>query len=255
MENIKINGTSLSVEKCGTGKPILFLSTTLIDKEYWNYYLSNISDEYTKISYDMRGYGKSEIPKENFAFDVLADDLNALIEYYKLDDITVVGHSLGGITCLKYIEKYGYSKIRKLIMVSCAGALTLPFIYEDLSDPSKREAVVDMANRYYASMFCGEKFTELKEELVKNWKTVPHMTYQRHHYIKDRVPQLDDYPIKIDIPTLLIYGAEDKVVTEKGKDIFKNIFKDPQSVKIDGCGHMVPFEAKEKVLVILKNFI
>ncbi|WP_094603631.1 Arylesterase [Sporomusa silvacetica DSM 10669] len=72
------------------------------------------------IGVDIRGFGKSDKPWEGYSYDSLADDINCVIETLDLDDITLVGFSVGGAIAVRYMNRYSGYGISKLALVSAA---------------------------------------------------------------------------------------------------------------------------------------
>lgn len=51
---------------------------------------------YRVISYDRRGFGRSDKPKSGFTYDTFTEDLHTVLGALDLDDATLVGFSMGG---------------------------------------------------------------------------------------------------------------------------------------------------------------
>src|SRR3546814_1808199 len=58
------------------------------------------------IGIDMRGYGKSDRPWEGYNYDVFADDIHKVLEKLDLRDVTLIGHSMGGAICIRYVTRH-----------------------------------------------------------------------------------------------------------------------------------------------------
>ena len=103
----------------GTGKPVIFIHGWPLNHEMWEHQLSELPHHNLRcIAYDRRGFGKSDRPWENYDYDTLADDLKAIIDGLDLNDVTLVGFSMGGGEIARYIGKYGTSRISKVVFVS-----------------------------------------------------------------------------------------------------------------------------------------
>jgi len=59
------------------------------------------------ITYDRRGFGASSQPWNGYDYDTFAADLDALLRYKDLRDVTLVGFSMGGGEVARYIGRYG----------------------------------------------------------------------------------------------------------------------------------------------------
>ena len=109
--------TKIYYEVQGKGETILFChglgSSHLEIKQFINEFKS----EYRCVSYDHRGHESSDKPKIHMNVKTLAQDLNELIEYLDLKDITIIGHSMGAATIYNYINQFGCSKLKRLVAV------------------------------------------------------------------------------------------------------------------------------------------
>ncbi len=70
------------------------------------------------ISYDRRGFGRSSQPNEGYNYDTLAKDTWQLIEHLNLEDVTLVGFSMGGGEVARYLGKYNTGRVTKAIFMS-----------------------------------------------------------------------------------------------------------------------------------------
>jgi pimeloyl-ACP methyl ester carboxylesterase len=68
------------------------------------------------ITYDRRGFGRSDQPWDGHDYDTLADDLAAVIEACEVDDPALVGFSMGGGEVARFLSRHGPA--RKVALVS-----------------------------------------------------------------------------------------------------------------------------------------
>lgn len=63
------------------------------------------------ITYDRRGFGRSDKPDEGYDYDTLASDLNELMTELDLTDAVILGFSMGGGEVARYIATYGEGRL------------------------------------------------------------------------------------------------------------------------------------------------
>ena len=97
-ESVSINGKNIYYEVYGKGKPLLLLHGYTLSSQSWLPYVQDFDKEYEVYVIDLTGHGKSDPFKETLSIKSVAKDLNALIEYLKLDKIKAIGFSFGGDT-------------------------------------------------------------------------------------------------------------------------------------------------------------
>ena len=66
----------------------------------------------------MRGHGNSDSPaeEERYSLEIFANDIHYLIKKKKLENVVLIGHSLGGMIALKFLEMYP-EMCKKVVLV------------------------------------------------------------------------------------------------------------------------------------------
>ncbi|MFI1771884.1 alpha/beta fold hydrolase [Thalassobellus citreus] len=99
----------------GEGKPFIILHGFLGMSDNWKTLGRQFSEQGFQVHLvDQRNHGRS-FWNENFNYDILAEDLKAYCEAHKLEDIIVLGHSMGGKTAMTFVCEYP-GLISKLIV-------------------------------------------------------------------------------------------------------------------------------------------
>ena len=92
--------------KFGEGKPFIILHGFLGMGDNWK----TLGRQFSKQGFEMhlvdqRNHGRSFHAKD-FNYDILAQDLKAYCEFHKLEDIILLGHSMGGKTAMNFATQY-----------------------------------------------------------------------------------------------------------------------------------------------------
>ena len=85
---------------------IIFLHAWGSSMADFTYTLENL-EGYRRVAYDHRGFGRSDKPDRDMSLRHLARDLKELIDHLGLEDVVVVGYSMGACVLYKYIELFG----------------------------------------------------------------------------------------------------------------------------------------------------
>lgn len=72
-------------------------------------------DEYRVITYDQRGHGDSDKSTVHMNIKRLGRDLNCIIESLGLNDVTVIGHSMGAATIYSYVDQFGCKNLKRIV--------------------------------------------------------------------------------------------------------------------------------------------
>jgi len=95
-ESVSIDGKNIYYEIYGQGNPLFLLHGYTQSSKSWKPYVQNYEKDYEVYLVDLTGHGKSESFKQDLEIKSVAEDLNSLIEYLKLEKIKAIGFSFGG---------------------------------------------------------------------------------------------------------------------------------------------------------------
>ncbi len=73
---------------------------------------------YRVVTYDRRGFGRSDKTRSGYDYDTLAEDLHALLEQLDLRDVTLVGFSMGGGEVARYVSNHGTGRLHSVVFAA-----------------------------------------------------------------------------------------------------------------------------------------
>lgn len=112
--------TNLHVDDTGgPGRPVVLIHGWPLSGEAFQAQVPALQDAgYRVITYDRRGFGRSDKPASGYKYDTLTEDLRALLEQLDLNDVTLVGFSMGGGEVARYFSLYGAERVRSVVFAS-----------------------------------------------------------------------------------------------------------------------------------------
>lgn len=115
-----LKDTNLHVDDTGgTGRPVVLIHGWPLSGESWKAQVPALQEAgHRVITYDRRGFGRSDKPKTGYTYDRLTDDLRAVLETLELEDVTLVGFSMGGGEVARYFTKYGADKLHSVVFAA-----------------------------------------------------------------------------------------------------------------------------------------
>lgn len=125
--------TKLHVDDTGgSGRPVVLIHGWPLSGESWTEQVPALEGAgHRVITYDRRGFGRSDKPKTGYTYDSLADDLHTLLVELDVSDATLVGFSMGGGEVARYFSKYGDERLHSVVFAS---AVT-PYMMQSSDNP------------------------------------------------------------------------------------------------------------------------
>ncbi|MFB6074611.1 MAG: alpha/beta fold hydrolase [Haloarculaceae archaeon] len=103
MPTVRTNDVDTYYERSGEGPPVVFVHGAIVDHGQWDPQVERLAGEYTVVTYDLRGHGRTgPSDRSAYSIELFAEDLAALVDALGLERPVVVGHSMGGCVALAY---------------------------------------------------------------------------------------------------------------------------------------------------------
>ncbi|WP_405492662.1 alpha/beta fold hydrolase [Nocardia sp. NBC_00511] len=219
------DGTRLAYEDYGSGAPIVFVASWVLNADMWEYQVPFFLDHgYRCVMLDRRGHGRSDRPSSGYDIDTRTDDLAALIELLDLRDITLVAHSAGGGEAARYLSRHGESRVSRVAFL----AATLPYLRHTEDNPEGLPEAInesditqlrtdrprwfaDRAQGYFATHLNNNVSQAMIDAEIRRCQTAsPYATVavRREIFNVDHRPDVT----AITLPTLIVHGNADQSV-------------------------------------------
>jgi non-heme chloroperoxidase len=122
----------LYYEDHGSGRPVVLIHGFPLNGHSWEKQeFALLREGYRVITYDRRGFGQSSKPSVGYDYDTFAADLSVLLQELNLFDASLVGFSMGTGEVVRYLSKFGSSRVRDGVLI---GPLQ-PFLLKTNDNP------------------------------------------------------------------------------------------------------------------------
>ena len=119
-------------EDHGSGRPVVLIHGWPLSGRSWEAQVPALVEAgYRVITIDRRGFGDSSQPTTGYDYDTFAADLSVLLTELDLNDVTLVGFSMGGGEVVRYIATYGEARIKQAVLA----AAVPPFLFKSDDNP------------------------------------------------------------------------------------------------------------------------
>ena len=255
----KIEDKNVHASDAGQGinkekETIVFLHGSGLSHIVWSLteqFFSN--NKFNVLSLDLPGHGNSEGPSLT-SIEEIAEWLEKVFDQLKLNNLTLVGHSQGCLEILEYCSKYK-DRLKNLVFIG--GSYKMP-VHPDLinlASNGEGDAVKLMMKWGFKD---SKKFIAGNpiERIIQTPRDISEILavdlIACNKYMNG-----SSAAKSLNCPSLLIFGAEDKMVNlEVGKK-FSSLVEGSTTRIIENCGHMImiekAFEMREKILEFLKK--
>ncbi|WP_186576695.1 alpha/beta hydrolase [Aquibacillus kalidii] len=256
-EIIRLVGLDIYCEYLINEKPPILLIHGFVSSTYtFKNLIPLLSKDFSVIALDLPGFGKSEKSKTFvYTFENYSKVITACIEHFRLNNVTIVGHSMGGQVAL-YAAKHQPEKINKLVLLCSSGYLKparkplvyftyLPFSRYMMEKYIRRR---DWRKAVENILFDHQHITEeLMEEFTRPFQD-KHFYTSLVRLLRYREGDLSSSQLKtIQTPTLLIWGREDKVVPVSIGQKLADDLPYSRLITYERTGHLVTKERTHDV--------
>jgi pimeloyl-ACP methyl ester carboxylesterase len=228
----------------GSGEPVVFIHAATGSSRVWEYQRAAFAKQgYRVITYDRRGYGRSSADPSGPQPGTGADDLNALIDYLKVDRFHLVGTAAGGFVAWDYALSFP-KRLRSLTVANSIGGVQDPEYLramERLRTPTFLAMTPDMRELGPAYRVSNPEGAERWRELERTAR--PTSAQPPAQTFRNRVTfaLLET----ISVPTLLISGDADMYAPPPIMRMFAAHVKGSKTAVIPEAGHSGYWEQPE----------
>jgi pimeloyl-ACP methyl ester carboxylesterase len=250
------NGLRLQYLRTGDAKPqVVLLHGLLGSGACWTPLARALEGDFDVVMPDARGHGGSSAPRRGYRYDDLANDAVGLLRGLGLSAPILIGHSMGGMTAA-VVASRGGGLLRGLVLVD-------PTF---LSPERQREVFAsDVAEQHRQALAL------TKSELVAQARARhPHraleiLELQAEARLQTCVaafevltppnPDYREVVRAIDVPTLLVIGDNDPVVSMEMARELRALNPRVAVEQVQGAGHGLPFERPERLAEVVGAFV
>lgn len=248
----------LHYREYGTGKPLMILHGLFGSSDNWQTHGKKLAEYYRVILVDLRNHGKSPW-SDDFSYSLMAEDVKELCDDLQLEELILVGHSMGGKVAMYFAQKYE-ELLEKLVVVDI-GVKEYPMHHEHIlagihavqldGVTSRRSAAEDLAP------FINSE--GIKQFLLKNlyWKEKGQLAWKMNVEVLEKEMKQILAPVPVNeswVPTLFIRGAMSNYILDEDIPQIEQMFPDVEIVTIENAGHWVHAEAPDEFLETLLGF-
>lgn len=248
---VSVAGCRIRLMRGGRGAPVLFLHGSG-GVGIWLPCMAQLARRFDVIAPEHPGFGASDTPPWLDTVSDLANFYLGFIEQLDLRGVHLVGSSLGGWIAADLAVRNG-SRLASLTLIGAAGI--------HVKDVEQVDGFLDNEEQRIRNLFHDRDLAEaviassarpeLEDTMLKNRTTTARLAWQPRNHD----PQLRKWLHRIKVPTLLIWGDDDKVFPRDYALAYQELIPGAKVVVLPECGHLPHVEKGEVFVAEFEAFI
>lgn len=221
----------------GRGDDLLFLHgwSKDINKEKYLELLDKLATKYRVTAIDFPGFGKSERPSTPWKVENFAYFVKKAVEQLGLSVSVIVGHSFGGRVAIKIVN-LDLLAPEKLVLIASAGI--------------ERKTIKVKLIKFLVSLV-PERFKRIISVGSKDYREAQGVMKETMKLVVEE--NLENDLARINIPTLLIWGNEDRTTPLWQGQLMNKLISKSDLKIIEGGNHGIPYRNAEEVFKIIET--
>ena len=264
------DNVNLYVKDWGQGRPVVMAHGWPLSADSFDDLSMAIADAGMRaISYDRRGFGRSEQPWSGYDYDTLSDDLAAVIDQTGAQNATLVGFSMGGGEVARYMSRHGGRVVTQTVLISSV----VPYMLKTSDNPDgvdqsvfdeMAQGIKDDRAKFWANFFkdffgvglvshpVSSEVLEWARSMSMQAGLKPTLACAKAFATTDFRGDLASFTV----PTLIIHGTADKTVpiNTAGRKAALGI-RHAKLIEYDGAPHGLFASHKNQLIADVIRFL
>jgi len=250
----------LNYKKTGTGETLIILHGLFGSADNWFSIAKELEKDYTLYLVDQRNHG-DYTHSEDWNYQVMAEDINELMETEGIESAYLMGHSMGGKTVMAFALQLP-EKVKKLIVADISPRyypLHHQVILEGLNaipidEIKSRKEADDILSKYVSNMGIRQfllKSLGRNEKGGFEWKINLKTITEKIEIVGEEI----DSDQSFDNPTLFMGGENSDYIKESDKGDISRLFPNSNIIYIKNAGHWLHAEQPGAVIETVRSFL
>ena len=257
------DGAVLRYEDRGRGRPLVLLHGVCMSSAFFREQLAPLSADHRVITIDFRGHGQSPACDHGHTVAQYARDVHELIEHLSLDEVVLVGWSMGSIVTWQYLRQFGVHRLAAQVVVSQGpsdlkradwplGMLDLEELTE-LCDAIQEDMAAAFAD--FAPAMFAEPLDEAARAFVLHEILHCRPTTATAILLSQTLPDARAVLTDLALPTLLVWGRDEKLMPVASGEWIRDHVPGAQLVVFERSGHCPMLEEPERFNELVTDFV
>jgi pimeloyl-ACP methyl ester carboxylesterase len=244
----------------GKGDPVIILHGLFGTSDNWYSIGKQLAEYYKCYLLDLRNHGRSDHSPE-LNYDDMVEDLYEFLTDFELRTVSIIGHSMGGMTAMKFAVEYPH-RVNKLVIVDIAPK-SYPALHQNILSGLKAIPVNTITSRQEADKILAGFIDNLpiRRFLLKSLQRTDKNEYKWRFNLDAIAGHTEDIGRGIrkefvyKQPSLFIRGERSSYLTAEDIPLIKERFPNSIIESIKDGTHWLHAEKPKELMKILKSFL
>ena len=247
---IEVGGLRVAYRRKGTGEPTLFLHGAGFTRQWWPFHEA-LSEAVDVIAPEHPGYGETEMPEWLDGFDDLVIHYDQLLDALELEQVHLVGYSLGGWIAAEFASFYP-NRLASLTLITPAGlrivGKPIPNLVAMLPEDLLALIYNDTTNmeQYLPDL---EDFDEIVHQYGEA-ATLARLAWNPQYNLK-----LERRLERVTCPSLVVRAEHDRLIPDEMAERYAEVLQNSRIETVAGTGHGIAHEQPEATARVITDFI
>lgn len=245
---------TLAYLETGAGPAVVIIHGVGGHKEDWQGVAAALAGSHKVYAIDMLGFGQSSKTGDDLSMPVQAAAVLALLDAEGVDRADVVGNSVGGWVAATFAAT-NPDRVNRLILIDAAGFKAMfegaPPVNFDPNDAAEMQKLIDITINSPVAQTPGLAQTAFDAYVSTGEKAIA-ATWGKSLFIS---PRLEDLLPRITAPTLVLWGADDKLFPSVLADVFAGQIAGATAALIPNAGHFPQIDNPEATISAITGFL
>jgi pimeloyl-ACP methyl ester carboxylesterase len=258
-------GVRLYYEDFGDGEPIVFIGGGQATHKLWGSQVASLAGEFRTVTFDWRGTGASDKPRNGYTIDIAAADVGALMDGLGITSATLVGHGLGSHLALLTAEARPHA-VNGLFLAAAApwmsgerdglvGGLPEDFLLFVTSQQGRSvpypETCFELGDKW---LFHKPQSTGINQWALEQALDWPQYVIESYAGSLRRIDHRERLP-RIACPTVIAHGRHDRKQRYEGAIYLANALPNARLLTFENSAHMPIIEETGAFNAALLDFV
>lgn len=258
MEFATVDGITLhyTFEGSKTEIPLVFINSLGTDLRIWEKVISYLAGRFAIVRYDKRGHGLSDCPPGPYSIGDHAGDLASLLTYLAVENVILIGISVGGMIALDYAAR-NPQRVPALVLSDTAAQIGTAAYWNERIDAIEANGMDHLAptilSRWFAPDFAARRPADYQGYF--NMLTRMPVVGYTGTCAAVRDADLRQQAATLQAKTLVLCGAEDSATPPDLVRGLADTLPDARFEVIEKAGHLPCIEQPEAMAAEIDRFL